>query len=266
MLVEGPVVRYVSVPKAPKISDHPELVPRTRGQTLGDARAIQRFLEQKRTHRPRSADSKITAVGINAEGSADKRLTEAGVRDSGSADKRNVRGSRSADSRITAGGINAEGSADKRLTGAGAFDSGSVDKRNVRGSGSADSRTTGVRIGEERSADKRLTGSDGVRGSSGSAHKKRTETHGPGSADKSSDGFGKIPGSELADLITAGDGSSDTGPVVLNVESDEDQSDMLIIETSSCATDVICLKPTSADGSKRRSTNAIEVNASKKTK
>jgi hypothetical protein len=213
------------VPKRPKISDHPELVPRTRGQTLGDARAIQRFLEQKRTHRPGSADSRITVVGMNEGGLADKRLTEAGVRDSGSADR-----------------------------------------RNVRGSGSADFRTTGVRIGEERSADKRLTGSDGVRGSSGSAHKKRTETHGPGSADKSSVGFEKIRGSELADLRTADGGNSDMGPVVLNVESDEDQSDMLIIESSGRATDVICLKSTRADGSKRRATNGIEVNASKKTK
>jgi hypothetical protein len=213
------------VPKMPKFSDHPELVPRTRGQTLGDARAIQRFLEQKRTHRPGSADSRITAVGMNE------------------------------------GGL-----ADKRLAGAGALDAGSLYKRNVLGSGSADSRTTGVGISEERSADKRLTGSDGVRGSSGSAHKKRTDTRGPGSADKSSDGFEKIRGSELADLRTVGDGRSDTGPVVLNVESDKDQSDMLIIETSSCATDVIWLKPASADESKRRSSNEFEENTSKKTK
>jgi hypothetical protein len=218
------------VPKRPKISDHPELVPRTRGQTLGDARAIQRFLQQKRTHGPGSADFRITAVGINAGGPADKRLT-----------------------------------------GTGALDSVSVDKRNFCRSGSADSRTTGVRIGEERSADRRLTGSDGAHGSSGSAHKKKTETHGPGSADKRSDGFEKIRGSEeLADLRTAGGGSSDTGPVVLlNVESDEDQSDVLIIEQSSGrATDVMCLKPTGADGSKRRSANGTEeyTSTSKKTK
>ncbi len=135
------------VSKVPKISDHPELVPRTRGQTLGDARAIQRFLEQNRTHRPGSADSRITAVRINAGGSADKRLTEAGALDSGSFYKRNVVG------------ISEGGSAEKRLTEAGVRDSGSADKRNFRGSGSADSRTTGVRIGE------------GVHhGSSGSAH------------------------------------------------------------------------------------------------
>ncbi len=215
------------VPKRPKISDHPELVPRTRGQTLGDARAIQLFLEQKRTHRPGSADSRITVVGVSAGGSADKSLSEAR-----------------------------------------ALDSGSADKGNVRGSGSADFRTRGVRIGEERSADKRLTGSDGVRGSSGSAdHKRRTETYGPGSADKRSVGFEKIRGSELADLRTVGGASSETCPVVLNVESDEDQSDVLIIEQSSGrATDVICLKPASADGSKRRSTNGTIENASKKTK
>ncbi len=295
------------VSKAPKISDHPELVPRTRGQTLGDARAIQRFLEQNRTHRPGSADSRITAVGINAEGSADKRITGAGDLDSGSVDKRNFRGSGSADSRTTGVGTNEGESAEKRLIEAGALDSGTADRRNCRGSGSADSRTTGVgtneggsadkrlteagalysgsadkrnvsgsrsaafrttgvRIGEERSADKRLTGSDGVRGSSGFAHKKRTETLGPGSADKRSDGFQKIRGSELADLRTVNGGNSDTGPVVLNVESDEDQSDMIIIESSGRATDVICLKPASADGSKRRSTHGIEENACKKTK
>jgi hypothetical protein len=212
------------VPKRPIISDHPELVPRTRGQTLGDAGAIQRFLEQNRTHRPGSAGSRITGVGINAGGSADKRLTEAG-----------------------------------------SHDSGSFYKRNVHGSGSADFRTTGVRIGEERSADKRLTGS-GVHGSSGSAHKKSTETHGPGSADKRSDGREKIRGSELADLRTAGGASSETCPVVLNVESDEDQSDIIIIESRGRATDVICLKSTRADGSKRRATNGIEENANKKTK
>jgi hypothetical protein len=211
------------VPKRPKISDHPELVPKTRGQTLGDARAIQRFLEQKRTHG--SAGSGITVVGIG-EG----------------------------------------GSADKRLTGAGALHSGTADKRNVCGSGKADSRTTGVRIGEERSADKRLTGSDGVRGSSGSAHKRRTETHGPGSADKSSDGREKIRGLELPNLRTVNGGNSDTGPVVSNVESDEDQSEMIIIESSGRATDVICRKSTSADGSKRRFTNEFEENTSKKTK
>ncbi len=213
------------VPKSPKLSDHPELLPRTRGQTLGDARAIQRFLEQKRTHRPGSADSRITALGISEGGSADKRLTEAGALDSGSADRRNVRGSRP-----------------------------------------ADFRTTAVRIGEERSADKRLTGPDGVHGSSGSAHKTRTDTHGPGSADKSRSGLEKIRESELADLRTAGGGNSDTEPVVLIVESDEDQSDMLIIESSGRATDVICLKPASAYGSKRRSTNGTEENTSKKTK
>jgi hypothetical protein len=213
------------VPRRPIISDHPELVPRTRGQTLGDARAIQRFLEQNRTHRPGSADSRITAVGIGEGGTADKRLTEAG-----------------------------------------ALDSGSAYKRNVCGSGSAGSRTTGVRIGEERSADKRLTGSDGVRGSSGSAHKKRTETHGPESADKRSVGLEKIRGSESADLRTFGGASSETCPVVLNVESDEDQSDIIIVESSGPANDVICLKPASADGSKRRSTNKFEENNSKKTK
>jgi hypothetical protein len=205
-------------------------------------------------------------VGIGEGGSADKRLTGTGALDSGPADKRNVRGSGSAGSRTTGVGISEGGSADKRLTEAGALDSGSADRRNVRGSGSADSRTTGVRIGEERSADKRLTGSDGVRGSSGSAHKKRTETHGPGSADKSSDGLEKIRGPELADLRTFDGGSSETGPVVLNVESDEDQSDIIIYESSGRATDVICLKPASADGSKRRSIDKFEENTSKKTK
>jgi hypothetical protein len=254
------------VPEKPKISDHPELVPRTRGQTLGDARAIQLFLEQKRSHGPGSADSRITAVRINAGGSADKRLTEAGALDSRSFYKRNVRGSGSAGSRTTAVGISEGGSAEKRLTEAVGLYSGTAGKRNVCGSGSADFRTTGVRIGEERSADKRLTGSDGAHGSSGSAHKKRTETHGPGSADKRSDGFEKILGSEVADLRTADGGNTDMGPVLLNVESDEDQRDMLIIESSGRATDVICLRPTSADGSKRRSTNGTEENASKKTK
>jgi hypothetical protein len=254
------------VPKRSKISDHPELVPRTRGQTLGDARAIQRFLEQKRTHRPGSADSRITAVGINEEGSAGKRLTEAGALDSGFFYKRNVRGSGSADSRTTAVGISEGGSAEKRLTEAVGLDSGSFYKRNVRQSGLADFRTTGVRIGEERSADKRLAGPDGVHGSSGSAHKTRTDTHGPGSADKSTDGREKIRGSELADLRTVNGGNSDTGPVVLNVESDEDQSDIIIVESNGRVNDVICLKPTRADGNKRRSTNEFEENTSKKTK
>ena len=52
-------------------SDHPELMPRSRGQTLGDAGAIQRFLQQQNGHRgpAESADRRQTSISFE-QGSA----------------------------------------------------------------------------------------------------------------------------------------------------------------------------------------------------
>ena len=104
---------------------------------MGDARAIELFLQQKETRATESAHSRITAAEIRRLESADRRTTGDGLRGAGSADRfptsAEDRKTESADRRTNEAAIRLSGSAESPATG-----TGLAEERTAKGRGRGD--------------------------------------------------------------------------------------------------------------------------------